>query len=132
MKILKKSMHILGCVLLIATASSCTTFRLSGIQLTKEIPSYQTVGQFEIKVPVMEFLGRSGGSNFLNVTATAMDTKIYDAIQREVQKMTGDAAVNVTVRYKVSFVGAIINALTFTILAPAVAEVSGSIVKYTN
>ena len=130
MKILKNSMYILGCVLLIAIVSSCTTFKLSGIQVTREIQSYQTVGQFKIDVPVMELLGTSGGANIANVTATAMDTRIYDAIQREIQKYTGDAAVNVTVEYKVTLVNAVINGLSGTILAPAVAEVSGVIVKY--
>lgn len=130
MKILKNSMYILGCVLLIAIVSSCTTFKLSGIQVTREIQSYQTVGQFKIDVPVMELLGTSGGANIVNVTATAMDTRIYDAIQREIQKYTGDAAVNVTVEYKVTLVNAVINGLSGTILAPAVAEVSGVIVKY--
>ena len=32
-----------------------------------------------------------------------MDTAIYDAIQREIQKFTGDAAMNVEIRYEAFF-----------------------------
>ncbi len=118
---------ILGVLMAMA---SCTTFKLSGIQVTKTIPSYQTVGEFEIKVPIMEFLGSAGGANIANMTADAMDVKIYDAIQREISKFTADAAVNVTVEYQVTLVNAIINGVTGAILAPATALVSGVIVKY--
>ena len=44
MKAMKKSVYLLFAVLLIASVASCTTFKLSGIQITREIPSYQTVG----------------------------------------------------------------------------------------
>ena len=77
-------------------------------------------------------LGASGGANIANFSATAMDDKIYDAIQREINKYTGDAAVNVTVEYKITLVHAVINSVTGSILAPAVAEVSGVIVKYND
>ena len=132
MKTAKRTIYVLAVMLLVLSVASCTTFKLSGIQVTREIQSYQTVGEFKITVPVLELLGSSGGANIANVTATAMDEKIYDAIQREIQKFTGDAAVNVTVEYKVTLVNAVLNSLTGTILAPAVAEVSGVIVKYTN
>jgi hypothetical protein len=128
----KKAMYVLVGLLLVLSVASCTTFKLSGIQVTREIQSYQTVGEFKILVPVTELLGASGGANIANFTATAMDEKIYDAIQREIQKFTGDAAVNVTVEYKVTLINAVLNGLTGSILAPAVAEVSGVVVKYTD
>ena len=130
MKMMKKSVYLLLGVLLIVGVASCTTFKLSGIQVTQEIPSYQVVGEFEITVPVTEILGASGGANILDITATAMDDKIYDAIQREIQKFTGDAAVNVTVEYQVTLMNAVLNSITASILAPATAVVSGVIVKY--
>ncbi|MBN1685306.1 MAG: hypothetical protein JW852_01565 [Spirochaetales bacterium] len=129
---MKKIAYALVAVLLIVFVMSCTTFKLSGIQVTKEIQSYQRVGEFKIEVPVMELLGASGGANIGNFTATAMDEKIYDAIQREISKYTGDAAVNVTVEYRFTLINAVLNSLTGSILAPAVAEVSGVIVKYSN
>lgn len=132
MKTMKKGLYILAGLLLILSVASCTTFRLSGIQVTSEIQSYQTVGEFEIEVPVWEFLGASGGANIANFSATAMDDKIYDAIQRQIDRYTGDAAVNVTVEYQVTLVNALVNGVTSSILAPAVAKVSGVIVKYND
>jgi hypothetical protein len=127
---MKRALRVAVILILVMAAASCTTFKLSGIQITKAIPSYQTVGEFEISVSVMEFLGSAGGMNLANMTADAMDTKIYDAIQREISKFTGDAAVNVTVEYEVTLINAIVNGLTGAILAPATAQVSGVIVKY--
>ncbi len=110
--------------------ASCTTFQLSGSQVTREIPSYDTVGQFDIKVTCHEFLGTSGGANLFNATSDAMDTAIYDAIQREIQKFTGDAAMNVEITYTASFTNILINCITFGLYAPATAHVTGVIVKY--
>ncbi len=110
--------------------TSCTTFQLSGAQVTKEIPSYSSVGEFDITVKVNEFLGGSGGANILNVSSDAMDTVIYDAIQREIQKYTGDAAVNVKIRYEASVIDIILNSITWGLYAPATAHVSGVVIKY--
>ena len=110
--------------------ASCTTFQISGTQVTREIPAYSTVGDFDITVKVHEFLGTAGGANLLNASSTAMDTVIYDAIQREIQKFTGDAAVNVEIRYEASFIDMLLNGLTWSLYAPATAHVSGVIVKY--
>ncbi|MCK5200368.1 MAG: hypothetical protein KAR21_18555 [Spirochaetales bacterium] len=117
-------------IVLAVVLSSCTTFKLSGTQVTKEIPAYDSVGTFDITVKVTEFLGSPGGVNLGNVTADAMDTKIYDAIQREIQKFTGDAAVNVVVEYKAELFDILFAGVTFGIYTPATAHVSGTIVKY--
>ena len=127
---MRKILQVLVVIFVIIAIASCTTFKMSGIQVTKNIPSYQAVSEFEIRVPVMELLGAAGGANIANITSDAMDTKIYDAIQREISKFTGDAAVNVTVEYQITLVNAVINGLTGSVLAPATAVVSGVIVKY--
>lgn len=110
--------------------SSCTTFQLSGAQIAKRVPSYDKVGDFNTTVKVVEFLGASGGTNFANYTADAMDAKISEAIQGEIDKHSGDAAVNVDIRCKASFSDLLVNALTFTIVAPVTVHISGTIVKY--
>ena len=120
------------CALILLVFISCTTFKLSGAQVTKTIPSYTTVGTFDVTVKVHEFLGNSGGANLLNITADAMDTKIYDTIQREIQKYTGDAAVNITIDYEASFIDILLNNITFGIYAPATARLKGTIVKYSK
>ena len=123
---------LLFLIVIAVVLSSCTTFKLSGVQVTKGIPAYDSVGTFDIAVKVWEFVGSPGGINLGNVTSDAMDTEIYDAIQREIQKYTGDAAVNVVVEYKAEFIDMIIGGLTGNILAPATAHISGTIVKYDN
>ncbi len=119
-------------VVLAVALSGCTSFKFAGTQVTREIPAYNSVGTFSVSVPVHEFLGTSAGTNLFNATADAMDTVIYDAIQREIQKYTGDAAVNVTIVYKATFVDILLNGITFGIYAPAHAEITGTIVKYTK
>lgn len=117
-------------VVLAVVLSSCTTFKLSGTQVTKEIPAYDSVGTFNITVKVTEFLGSPGGANLGNITADAMDTKIYDAIQREIQKYTGDAAVNIVVEYKAEVIDILLTGITGGLYSPATAHISGTVVKY--
>jgi len=119
-------------LLLVVSLLSCTTFQFSGAQVTKTIPSYTSVGTFDVRVKVHEFLGSSGGTNLFNITADNMDTTIYDTIQREIQKYTGDAAVNITIEYEASFVDLLLNGITFGIYAPATARIKGTVVKYSK
>ena len=128
MKLNKIALIVL--VVLAVVLSSCTTFKLSGVQVTKEIASYDSVGTFEVSVRVNEFLGSPGGANLGNYSADAMDTVIYDAIQREIQKYTGDAAVNVVIEYKAELMDMIFSGLTGNLWAPATAHISGVIIKY--
>ena len=129
---MKQFSRIIVLVAGVALLFSCTTFQFSGAQVTKTIPSYSSVGTFDVTVKVHEFLGNSGGMNLLNVTADEMDTKIYDTIQREIQKYTGDAAVNITIEYEASFIDLLLNGITFGIYAPATARIQGTVVKYSK
>jgi hypothetical protein len=115
-----------------AVLSGCTTFKFSGAQVTMQLPAYTSVGTFDVTVWVNEFLGSSGGANLFNITADAMDAPIADAIQREIHKYSGDAAVNVTIEYGASFVDILLNGLTGGIYAPAEAHITGTIVKYSK
>lgn len=110
----------------------CTTFKFSGAQVTSRLPAYTKVGTFDVTIWVNKFLGSSGGATLFNVTADAMDAPIYDAIQREIQKHSADAAVDITIDYKASFVNLLLNGLTSGIYAPATAHVTGTLVKYSE
>ena len=127
---MKNALRIVGILLALVLVASCTTFQVSGVQVNRQTPSFQTVGQFETTVAVHEFLGSSGGANLGNITATAMEDPIFDAIRREIEKFSGDAAVNVTIRYEATFVDVLLNGLTSGIYAPAHAVITGSIVKF--
>ena len=127
---MRKFAGLFGLILVALIAASCTTFKMEGAQVTREIPSYNSVGTFDVTVKVHEFLGASGGANLLNITADAMNNPIYDAIQREIQKYSGDAAVNISIEYKAGIIDILLNGITGGIYAPATAEIKGTIVKY--
>jgi len=127
---MKQALRIIGVLAALVLVASCTTFQVSGVQMNKETPSFQAVGQFEKTIAVHEFLGSSGGVNLVNITATNMDEAIFDAIRREIEKFSGDAAVNVTIKYEATFIDVLLNGITSGIYAPAHATVSGTIVKF--
>tara|TARA_B100000614_G_scaffold250127_1_gene259863 strand:+ start:514 stop:879 length:366 start_codon:yes stop_codon:yes gene_type:complete len=114
----------------VLAVAGCTTFQMSGMQVVQDMPSMQPLGDFETTVKVNEFIGNSGGANLFNLTATEMDNEIYDAIRREVEKRSGDAAINVTVRYEAQFLDLLLNGVTFGLYAPATATISGTVVSY--
>lgn len=125
-----KALRIVLVGVAILAIASCTTFQLSGIQMTEDMPGMQPLGDFETTVKVNEFIGNAGGANLFNLTATNMDDRIYDAIRREVQRRSGDAAINVTVEYRASFIDLLLNGITFGLYAPATAVISGTVVSY--
>jgi len=127
---MQKGIRLLTLLVVGLFVVSCTTFKFEGAQVTRDIQSYNSVGTFDITVKVHEFLGSSGGANLFNVTSDAMNTVIYDAIQREIQKYTGDAAVNISIEYQASFIDLLLNGITYGIYAPATARVKGTIIKY--
>jgi hypothetical protein len=127
---MRRTIKVLAILAVVGLVASCTTFQVSGVQMNDETPSYQSVGQFEKTITVHEFLGSPGGANFLNVTATNMDEEIFDAIRREIEKFSGDAAVNVTITYEATFVDLLLNGVTFGAYAPAHATITGTVVKF--
>jgi hypothetical protein len=98
--------------------------------MTKEMSSYTSVGDFETSVAVTEWLGASGGANLVNVTADAMDTVVFDAIQAEIAALDGDAAVNVTIKQEATALDMILNYVTGNIYSPVHVVITGTVVKY--
>ena len=127
---MKQMFRTIGILVAVGLVVSCTTFQVSDVQMNKATPSYTEIRQFEKKVVVHEFLGNSGGINLFNVTATDMNNEILDAIRLEIELSSGDAAVNVTIKYEANFIDLLLNGLTFGIYAPAHATISGTIVKF--
>jgi hypothetical protein len=114
----------------VAVIASCTTFKASGLSYSLTSPKTTVVGDFKTEVWVNEFLGSSGGAKFLNVTSDATDNPLKEAIQKAIKDMNGDAAINVTIEHKASFVDILLNGITSYIYAPSMVIVSGTIVKY--
>jgi len=128
---MKSRTRILLLVLVAAVAiAGCTSFKFSGAQVMTQLPAYTSVGTFDTTIWVHKFLGGSGGITLFDITADAMDAPIYDAIQREIHKYAGDAAVNVTITYGANFIEILLNGITSGIYAPSEARVTGTIVKF--
>jgi hypothetical protein len=109
--------------------AACTTFQASGFQVGMRTSGTEVLGDFTANVWVNEFLGSSGGTNFLNLSATAMSGPIRDAIDKEIRKKNGTAAINITVRYRVGPIQYILNYITGTLWAPATVIVSGTVIR---
>ncbi len=110
--------------------SSCTTFRFSGAQVSKNLPRFDVLGEFEVEVKVLELLGAPGGANFGNLSATKMDDAIYDAVQEEIASRNGDAAIDLTIEYKAQPADILLATITGNIISPATAFVSGTVISF--
>ncbi len=117
--------------MLLATMS-CTTASFSGLQMTKEMPAHQVVGDFEVTVKITEYLGAPGGANLGNITAEAMNSVVSDAIQMEISNYDGDAAIDIDIVQKATFVDVLLTSVTGSIYAPCHVTISGTVIKYAN
>jgi hypothetical protein len=128
---MKKSLLIkLVCLLaLVALVSiSCTSFIMSGIEVSRNPSKAAGRGDFAIDVKVNKFLGYSAGPNFVNLTAEVTDPKVVDAIRDEIKKLGGTKAINVKIVYQATIIDVILNAVTWGIYAPATAHVTGTVI----
>jgi len=108
---------------------ACTTFQASGFQVGMSTSGIEVLGDFSTKVYINKFLGQSGGTNFLNLSANATSGPIRDAIDREITKKGGTAAINVSVKFGSNPLQWFLNYLTINIWAPATATITGTVIK---
>ena len=125
---MKKS--VLLVLLIMVFAVSCTTMKITDAQFSRSTVQTRSLGDFRLRVSVREWLGISGGPNILNISASAMDDAIRDAIMDEVLTRGGDAAVDVTIIYRSTIGNIIFNSITAGFYAPATAIITGTIVEY--
>jgi hypothetical protein len=125
-----RKIHVLLAVSFVALLmASCTTFKTSGIATLPKGQTYTSLGTFHTTVWVSQFLGSSGGSKLFNITADTTEGPVFDAIQREVEKLGGSAAVNITIENKPSWGALLLNGATFGLYAPTVVYISGTVIK---
>jgi hypothetical protein len=108
---------------------ACTTFQASGIQIGMSISGAEILGNFTTKVYINKFLGQSGGTNILNLSSNATNGPIRDAIDKEIQKKGGTAAINISIKYGSNPIQWFLNYLTFNLWAPATVTIKGTIIK---
>jgi hypothetical protein len=74
-------------------------------------------------------LGQSGGTNLFNISSNATSGPIRDAIEKEIRKKEGTAAINISVKYGSNPLQWFLNGLTFNIWAPSTVTISGTVIK---
>jgi len=107
----------------------CTTFQADGIQMGLATNGTENLGTFTTKVYINKFLGTSGGTNFLNISSNATTGPIRSAIEKEIQKKGGTAAINISIKYGSNPLQWWLNGLTVNIWAPSTVTISGTIIK---
>ncbi|MGL1890352.1 MAG: hypothetical protein OCD02_01945 [Spirochaetaceae bacterium] len=110
--------------------TGCTTAKFGGLQMTDEMPTFEVIGEFKTRVTITKFLGAAGGVTLFNMGRNNSIDPVYDAIQREIGKYGGDAAVNIEIEYGANLVNMFLNSLTGGIYAPSIVKISGTVVKY--
>ncbi|MCR4741536.1 MAG: hypothetical protein K5866_01505 [Treponema sp.] len=124
MKKFFKAMILALAVMFVAT--SCTTFKAENLSYGQFVG--QDLGNFNTSVTVWKILGPCGGTTLFNLGQDATAAAVTNAIQKEVTKKGGNAAVGVKISQNVTFFDTLINALTFSILAPVKVKVSGTVI----
>jgi hypothetical protein len=108
---------------------SCTTMKMSGIEVAQRASTGSKLGTFDINVSITKFLGWSAGPTLFNLFSDATDPIIVNAIKAEITKLGGSKAVDVKIEYEASIIHILLNSITFGIYAPQIAHVTGTVIK---
>lgn len=117
-------------VLALILVASCTTASFQGMQMTKDVPSFNVVGEFEKTISQHAIIGGWSGGSLVKMSDN--DERIFSIITDEITKKGGDAAIDVTIEYGAGVVDLLLNAVTFSVYNPGKIKISGTIIKYTN
>lgn len=104
-------------------AIGCTTVDFQGIQAVKDMPSFTVVGEFKKDISDPHLI-----SGLLPLGQPDHDAFRY--IQDEISKLSGDAAINVNLKYHVTFMDMVIGSLTGQLYSPRTITISGTVVKF--
>jgi len=110
-------------------SAACTTFQSSGFQVGMSTSGTENLGDFSTKVYINKFLGQSGGTNLFNLSANATSGPIRSAIEKEIQKKNGTAAINISIVYGSNPIQWILNNITGGIWAPATVTIKGTVIR---
>ena len=120
---------IIALVLSIAMMS-CTTATFTGLQVSKEAPMFEALGDFSVDVADAKFVGMSGGMTLVNIGQGSEDAKVQAAIMAEIEALGGDGVVNVSIVQNLTAVNVILNMVTGNLYAPCTYTITGTVVKY--
>ena len=122
--------RISAIALVVLLFASCTTVSFQGMQMTKDVPSFNVVGEFEKVIAHNGLIGAAAGYKLIKLNDN--DQRIFSIITDEIQKKGGDAAIDVTIEYRADILDILITGITFSIYSPSDIVIKGTIIKYTN
>lgn len=115
-----KFILLLGILLL----ASCQTVTFQGIQAVKQVPAYTVVKDFQKEIGDPHVI--------LGLIALGQpDERIFAYIQDEIDKFSGDAAINVEIDYGLNFFDLILFPI-WPIYSGRTITIKGTIVKYSR
>ncbi len=109
---------------------SCQSAQFTGLQMSKEAPAFEALGDFEVVVKDAKFVGMSGGPTLANIGQGSEDAKVQAAVMAEIEALGGDGAVNITITRESSVVDMILSGVTGSLYAPTAYTITGTVVKY--
>ena len=103
---------------------SCQTVTFQGIQAVKDLESFEVIGQFQKEIADPHI--------FLSLIALGEpDQRIFVYIKEEIEKLSGDAAINVEIDYGYGFFDLLINMTPIGfIYSPRTITIKGTVVKF--
>ena len=125
-----KRVSLVLVLVLVILLGACTTVSFQGIQAVKDMPNFTVIGDFEKKISDTGLLGATGGIKL--VSFGQPDHEIFTAIQNEIQKLSGDAAINVEIAYTSSLMNILLNGCTGSVIAPSTIVIRGTVVKFSD
>jgi hypothetical protein len=126
---------LIGLLVLGIVLAGCTTFQASGLQMGLVIngQKYEKLGDFSEKEWTNKFLGWGGGGGTLfNLSSGATDPQVREAVEKNIKKYGGDAAIDIKIKYGSNPIQWILQRITTGIWVPGTVTVTGTIVKAIN
>lgn len=121
------SIAMLSGVVLFVLAS-CTTVSFEGLQMQKDLQSYSVVKDFRMELSDTKLVGLQTTVGLISLNEP--DERIFQRIREEIDKVSGDAAIDVSIQYGTSFTDLLLNTVTVGLFSPRTIVVTGTIVSY--
>jgi hypothetical protein len=95
--------------------------------MQKNLQNYTVIKDFKTTIIDPRLIGYN--TSWALASLSRPDKRIFDTIRSEINKVSGDAAIDVTISYGVTFIDVALNWLTGGLYSPRTITVSGTVVK---
>jgi hypothetical protein len=126
---MRKVLILVSVAVLLILAGACTTFQASGLEMHTVATNGDILGNFDVKVTVHRFLGMTAGATLANLFQDSIDSKVNDAIRKEITSRGGTAAVNVRLEHQATGLQVFLNWLTGMLYSPVTLHITGTVIR---